>query len=164
MKRQRTVLPLLMALGAVQWAAACGDDPAEPRLNRAPEAVDSIPRVVTVTGKSVAVDVSDYFSDPDGDTLSYEAVTSDAGVATASVSGSVVTVETVGKGSATVTVAASDPGGLSAQHDLAVEVVPRTARAALMALYEATGGERWTNGQNWGTPWALSAWFGVHHR
>ena len=36
-----------------------------------------------------------------------------------------------------------------------------TDRAALVALYDATGGANWTNNTNWSTTAALSAWHGV---
>ena len=82
--------------------------------NRGPEPAGSIPAQTVAVGETAAVDVSAYFSDPDGDALSYTAETSDAGVAEVSVSGSTVTVSAVGRGSATVTVTATDPGGLTA--------------------------------------------------
>ena len=130
MKGQRIVLPLLVALGAVQWAAACGDDGVEPEPNRAPEAVNAISDVELDWGDTTAVDAAAYFSDPDGDELSYEAATSEEGVATVSVSGSVVTVEAAGKGVATVTVTASDPDGLSDQQSFMVTVPNRAPEAA----------------------------------
>ena len=34
-------------------------------------------------------------------------------------------------------------------------------RAALVALYDATGGDNWTNNTNWKTAAALSTWRGV---
>ena len=34
-------------------------------------------------------------------------------------------------------------------------------RDILMALYEATGGENWTNNENWGSDLPLSEWYGV---
>lgn len=34
-------------------------------------------------------------------------------------------------------------------------------RDILMALYEATGGENWTNSENWGSDLPLSEWYGV---
>ena len=36
-----------------------------------------------------------------------------------------------------------------------------TDRAALMALYDATDGDNWTNNTNWGTDEDLDEWFGV---
>ena len=90
--------------------------------NRAPEAVGNIPGVEARVGDTVVVDVAAYFSDPDGDALTYEAATSNGGVATVSVSGSGVAVAAVVTGTATVTVTASDPGGLSARQAFAVTV------------------------------------------
>ena len=90
--------------------------------NLAPEPVDSIPAQTLVTGDSVTVDVIAFFTDPNNDELTYAAATSDAGVATASVSGSMVTINAVGAGAATVTVTASDPDGLSADQAISVTV------------------------------------------
>lgn len=70
----------------------------------------------------MTVDVSGAFSDPDGDPLSYEATSDASDIATASVSGSDVTVIGEAPGSATVTVTATDPGGLSATQTFAVTV------------------------------------------
>ena len=91
--------------------------------NRAPEAVNTIPaQAVTVDKTAALVDVSSYFSDPDEDALEYSAVTSDTSVATASVSGDIVTIAGVAAGSATVTVSARDPEGLEAEQSFAVTV------------------------------------------
>ena len=90
--------------------------------NQAPEAVGAIPPRTMTAGQTVAVDVSAFFSDPDGDELTYTAESSDAAVLTASVSGSSLTVTAVAAGTATVTVTASDPGGLTATQSAAVTV------------------------------------------
>ena len=121
-----------MATLLVAWAAACGEGGGGPLVplvpdrpetpNRAPEAVGSIPPVGLAAGDDVAFDVSSFFSDPDGDQLSYQAESSDTSVATASVSGSTVTIAAVAAGSATVTVTARDPAGLSAMQNVAVTV------------------------------------------
>ncbi len=68
--------------------------------------------------------VSGYLSDPDGDSLSYEAESSDTAVVTVSMSGDKVRVAGVAEGSATVTVTASDPGGLSVAQSFPVKVGP----------------------------------------
>jgi len=74
-------------------------------------------------GDNVSVDdVSPYFSDPDGDILTYTARSSNTGLAMASVSVSTVTVTGVAEGSATITVTATDPGGLSATQSFDVTV------------------------------------------
>jgi len=130
-------------------------------LNRAPEVVDSIPAVGTHAGEQATVIASGYFSDPDGDSLSYEAESSDTAAVTVSVSGDQVRVAGVAEGSATVTVTASDPGGLSVAQAFPVKVSPDRQPAILEAFYEATGGTSWTNNDNWLTDAALDTWHGV---
>ncbi|MCY3809906.1 MAG: M66 family metalloprotease [Gemmatimonadetes bacterium] len=129
--------------------------------NRAPEVVDSIPAVDTHAGDQVTVIASAYFSDPDGDSLSYEAESSDTGIVTVSVSVESVRVVGVAEGSATVTVTASDPGGLSVAQAFPVKVSPDRQPAILEAFYEATGGASWTNNDNWLTDAPLDTWHGV---
>ena len=90
--------------------------------NRAPIAAGTVPAQTVNVGGTVTVDASSYFSDPDGDALTYTAASSDAGVASVSVSGSDVTVTGVAAGSATVTVSATDPGGLAASQAVSITV------------------------------------------
>ena len=103
------------------------DEPVEdsemPVDNRSPSPVGSIDdRRLTVGGASATVDVAPFFSDPDDDPLTYSASSSDTQVATASVSGSIVTVAPVGAGTATIRVTARDPGDLTAEQTLGVNV------------------------------------------
>ena len=124
----RTRLFLVSLLVTLPWTTACGDGSVEPPPeppNRAPVARGAIPAQTVAVGKTSVVDVSQYFSDPDGDALSYSAETSDAGVATASVAGSVVTLAGVAKGNASVTVTATDPDGLSVVQTFGVTVPNR---------------------------------------
>ncbi len=93
--------------------------------NRAPEASEPIEDIDVVVGQETLVDVSRNFSDPDGDRLNYKATTSDAGVATAIVFGMTVVVHGVSRGTADVTVTATDPGGLSATQAFTVTVPNR---------------------------------------
>ena len=74
------------------------------------------------TGATGTIDASDYFTDPDGDMLTYTARSSDTGVARVSVSGSTVTIRGVAAGSATITITARDPGGLAATQRASVTV------------------------------------------
>ena len=67
-------------------------------------------------------DVAGFFSDPDGDELSYSASSSNESYVTASMEGTVVTMTGVADGRASVTVTASDPDGASAAHAIAVTV------------------------------------------
>ena len=126
------VILVLAAFAGSAWLVSCGDSavgpapPPPPPPNRAPVPAGSIPTQTVAVGETAAVDVSAYFSDPDGDALSYTAETSDAGVAEVSVSGSTVTVSAVGRGSATVTLTATDPGGLTATQTVEA-IVPNRA-------------------------------------
>ena len=90
--------------------------------NQPPAVVDAIEDQTVDAGAEVTVDVSAAFSDPDGDDLTYEATSDTPDIATASVSGSEVTVSGVAAGTATVTVTATDPGGLSASQTFDVTV------------------------------------------
>ena len=91
--------------------------------NRAPRASGSIPaQTLSVGGRAASVNVARYFTDPDGDALTYTARSSRTGIVTASVSGSTVTLTPVAAGTATVTVTARDPAGLSATQSIAVTV------------------------------------------
>ena len=91
--------------------------------NRAPTAVGSIPdQRLTADGSPVTLDVVSRFSDPDGDQLGFEATSSDSGVVRALVSENELVLIPVATGTATVTVAATDPGGLSATHSFRVTV------------------------------------------
>ncbi len=93
--------------------------------NRVPEALREMPAVRLFKGGSRGLDASAHFGDPDGDALSYAAVSSDAGVVAVSVLGDVVTVGAAGQGEASVTVTASDPHGGSAAETFAVTVPNR---------------------------------------
>ena len=109
--------------------------------NRAPQPVDAIPALELATGDSTTVDLATYFSDPDGDTLSYAAETSDSAVAAVSVSGTVLKVLAESAGTADVTVTATDPGGLSAQQAFSVTAANRAPQPvdAIPALELAAG-------------------------
>ena len=80
--------------------------------NRGPEAVGALADqfLVVSDAAGAVVEASAAFRDPDGDALTYTAVSSSPSVATVSVSGSAVTVVPVALGTATVTVTATDAG------------------------------------------------------
>ena len=111
----RRVVVCLLAVMTAFGAAACGDggtDPEPvPEPNRPPVVSGSLPAQSLTVGQSVQVDVTQFFSDPDGDALTYSASSSDTGIATASVAGSTMTLTAVAAGSATATVTARDPQG-----------------------------------------------------
>ena len=95
---------------------------AAPIPNRAPITVGAIAdRTLTVGDAAITIDVSSNFSDPDGDSLEYTANSDDDNVATASASGSIVTIRPIASGSVTITVAASD-GELKATQTISIAV------------------------------------------
>ena len=101
--------------------------------NRGPEAVGTIPARIVSVGQSPSVDVSSYFTDPDGDALSYTAASSNDGIAAVSVSGDSVAVTALARGVVTITVTARDPRGLVAQQRFQV-TVPNGAPETLGAI------------------------------
>ena len=90
--------------------------------NRGPASVGTIPAQSVVLGQTVTVDVAPFFNDPDGETLSYTAASSNTGVGTVATAGSSITVAGVTAGTVVITVTATDPGQLSAQQRFAVTV------------------------------------------
>ncbi len=91
--------------------------------NLAPVPARSMPWLrLREDGEPGSVDISSYFRDPDGDALVYTAVSDHPDVASPRVAGDRVTVVPVGPGSATITVTATDPGGLSAESTLPIGV------------------------------------------
>lgn len=107
--------------------------------NRAPvPAVPVAPAQTAIVGDTLNVDVSPFFTDPDGDALTYSATSANASVATVTVAGSVVSAAAVGAGSTTLTVTATDPDGLSGSLSVPVTVEPNrppeTTQDSLRAL------------------------------
>jgi len=92
--------------------------------NNAPLAVGSIAsQSAVVGGANLVIDVRNRFRDPDGDTLSYTAVSLNPRIATVVSSSSRVTVTPVAAGTVTVRVTATDPANLSASHTFSVTVL-----------------------------------------
>lgn len=90
--------------------------------NRPPLGLGAIDGHVIEVDETASLELSDYFTDPDGDVLAYSAVVSDAGVAGVEVDGSTLTVAAVAKGAAAVTVTATDTEGLTATREFVVTV------------------------------------------
>ncbi|WP_428274967.1 Ig-like domain-containing protein [Candidatus Palauibacter sp.] len=107
---------------ALSFAVTVQQPPPPPPPNRPPVVTRAIPGQDVRENQSVSVDLDGYFSDPEGGSLSYAASSSDDGVATAEISGSDVVVSGVKEGSATVTVRATDGGGLSVAQRFGVTV------------------------------------------
>ena len=120
---------LLIAVAALSAACGGGDSvepPPPPPANRPPAAATAIPDQTVIEGVTITADVAGAFHDPDGDALTYAAQSSNAGVATAAMSGTELSVTGVAPGAAAITLTATDPGGLSASLTFAVEVTAAT--------------------------------------
>jgi surface protein len=91
------------------------------------------------------INLAGVFTDIDGDELQYSVTSADETVVTAAISGTMLTITEVGAGSATLTVTATDGGGLSMADELLVTVseaviVSSSAKDILtFELAEATG-------------------------
>ena len=135
--------------------------------NHPPELVGMIlAQKLSANGAAVAVSAANYFSDPDEDSLTYVATTSRSSTVTTVATGDTVwLVPGSTAGTATVEVTANDPDGLSATQTVGVTTVespgPQTDREVLEVLYDATGGESWTETTNWKTAATLAEWHGV---
>ncbi len=86
----------------------------------------------SVQSETPALGVSSYFSDPDGNALTYSASSSDDLIAEAGLSvmhNSVIVVFGNGLGTATITVTATDPSNATATQSFSVTVTPQFADA-----------------------------------
>ncbi len=93
------------------------------RTNAAPEVAQPLPTQTVLTGTTgEPLDLTPYFDDPDGDPLTYAAVSANAEVATAGVAGDLLTLTGVAAGAVAVTVTARDPHGGEASQTVTVTV------------------------------------------
>ena len=107
--------------------------------NRSPISVGTIPKqTVRVGGTDVTVDVSGYFSDPDGNPLTYSATSSSTSRATVSVSGSTVTITAVAAGWSTISVKATDTYNASRTRSFSVKVVASDALSPVGSIPNQT--------------------------
>ena len=101
--------------------------------NRPPAIVGNIGNRELLVGDTATLDVSAYFSEPDGQTLTYGAASGDPSRLTASVQGTIVVLAAIAKGNVTVKVTATDPGGLMAVQSFQV-TIPNRAPVAVDSI------------------------------
>ncbi len=95
--------------------------------NRPPVATDTIPPRTLYKSEADTVDLTDHFSDPDGDPLTWAAAVSDGSVVALEVSASdgTLNLAALSQGEAVVTVTATDLDGLAASQSFTVTVPNR---------------------------------------
>ncbi len=93
--------------------------------NRSPLAGLPVPPYrLQAGGPAAELALGDHFSDPDGDSLTYDVVTTEAGVVDARVEAGVLRLKPRAVDTTEVEVSATDPGGLRATHRFKAWVVP----------------------------------------
>ena len=103
------------------WAKTSGNTS---DANRPPVAVDNLEAIILQVGDTRDIDVTHYFSDPDGDELAFSAFSQNGQVAMVEPTGppSGFRITAVSAGTATIWVSATDSGGLSARAGIEITV------------------------------------------
>ena len=117
-------------------------EPEAPPPNRKPQITQAVPDQTLTLGEyeRANIDLDSHFTDPDGDALAYQAVSSNTHVAEARVSSGTVTLVASHLGRANIRVTARDPGGLTATERFSVTVEQGSPRAELeITLCQAAG-------------------------
>ena len=129
----RSLICLVLATGCTDppltGSGDPGPPPAPPNQQPRPQGPQgSIPPQELQEGAQTTLNMGSYFSDPDSDQLTYSATSQPANVFVVTLSGSggsMVTIRGVDMGKGTVTVTATDPGGLNAIQSFNVTVTER---------------------------------------
>lgn len=102
------------------------------------------PVMLNASSAPVVMDVSPHFSDPEGETLSFDATVSPAGIVGVAWQGSKITLDPTWPGSATVTLVASDPHDAGVEASFVVEVInePPSVVSAPLSVEMVGGGTR----------------------
>ena len=161
----RLVTFLAASLVVFATASGCGDSATEPLAPTPdpprPTTVTVNPATAQLTGLGAAVQLSAEVRDQSGNVMAGAAVawsSTAASVATVDAAG---LVTAAGNGSATITATSGSASGSAAVTVEQALRVPAPDRAALVALYEATGGPNWSNSDNWLSDAPLGEWHGV---
>ncbi len=113
--------------------------------NRAPVVDTPLPDTTLAPGgRSIDITLSDHFSDPNGDVLTFTervstiATTREADVVTAEIASGALEITPAAAGTATVTVTATDPGGLFVRDDFLVVVTSNRKPVVSSLLRDTT--------------------------
>ena len=104
--------------------------------NRPPEVAGAIPAQEVAATDTARVDLSSYFSDPDGDELTFIGGSYEKSLATGSVTGSTLLVTGVKRGKTPALVRATDPDGLQVSQNFDVTVVGKPGFLRVEMSYE----------------------------
>ncbi|QJD78771.1 putative Ig domain-containing protein [Spirosoma rhododendri] len=117
------------------WLAACNST--QPAPNR-PPVVQPIPNQVLVVGQPYQLDLTTYFSDPDGQTLTFTATGLPTGL---QLSGSRISGSPTQAGTSTVQVTALDPAGAQVVGSVVLQVnpAPVTPTPGMFSIAGVTG-------------------------
>ena len=112
---------------------------------RAPIVANAVADYTSTDEGTPDIDLNNVFSDPDGDPLTFSAMSSDTAVATVSVSGGSLMISTLASGTTTITVTADDMKGgmMTMSFALTVNAVP-TATGTIAGQSLEMGGESMT--------------------
>ena len=108
------------------------------QTNNSPVAVGTIPdQTATVGGILVTIVMSNYFSDPDGDTLTYTTSFDGTDIEPSALIvedwwGIITTISATKSGKIQLTVTATDPGGLTATQSCTITVNPQSNQAPVL--------------------------------
>ncbi len=152
----------MLALAGLAWALSCGDEePITPPPNRPPAAERTIPAQSLKPWDTITLNAAHFFSDPDGQQLTFTTRSSDTTVVSVSAMDGTLTIHAAGPGAARVSVTARDPGGLAASQIVDVTVDPYSDRQILILFHEATGGPNWYGREGWLSDAPLDDWLGI---
>ena len=134
-----TVTISAVAVGTVKITATATDPDAETanqtiavtvnQQNRAPVAKGTLSNITLPTNHLAIGDIAQFFSDPDGDPLTYSTSSSDTDVATVSIVGATLNIDTKAAGTATITVTATDTSNASLSRSFTLTVGASSADA-----------------------------------
>lgn len=107
-------------------SVACGENTAEPEHpNRPPMVAAELPDQLMAADDTARLDAAAYFTDPDGDALTYSVLAQDPSIVTIYVFGAEISIFSKNRGrpwvsATTITVTATDPAGLFVAQEMSV--------------------------------------------
>ena len=109
--------------------------------NNAPtpkQGITKLPDQFIKVGGTTTLNLADYFTDPDGDTLTYTVTSADTTKATVSVSSATLTITAVAEGTTTITARATDPGEAWTKLDGSVTVRASNSAPTAISISDQT--------------------------